>query len=339
MTISFRIRSEPIKSQTTSRTYSVESDPNVLLGVSDKEVRRRTGFPNKSALLLYIFVVSDGDINIIMKRKSSLTWFEEWFLHFEYLWGKSLTRLPDVENTYGIGRSTVEEVITLKYTIINNALKSWPVYASYAEDVHLRERKSKWKEKWGGQRPVCWDMTNIVAYEFTDSNLQKMTYSSYYGQNCFKGGVFTQFCGWQGTADLWTGAVSDTDYNRRAGYLQCQQEFQSQDVIVQETTNIVIPFLNIYDKGYRAKMAAYKFGKQRVLQPDFADSDRRFNRSETLGSASVASDRGGNERSVNVSKRSGYIQRGFRPNMCPIRFNIAWKTWGFQTNFMFQPHV
>lgn len=101
----------------------------------------------------------------------------------------------------------------------------------------------------------------------------------------------------------------------------------------------VVPFLNIYDKGYRAKMAALRNGKQQVLQPDWADSDRRFSRAETINSASVASDRGGNERSVNVSKRAGFISRGFRPNMCPVRFNKAWRTWTFQSNFMFKPHL
>ena len=142
--------------------------------------------------------------------------------------------------------------------------------------------------------------------------------------------------------DLWTGKVSDSDYNRRAGYLQEQEQFQNEDLVETETDDgwtviEVVPFLNIYDKGYRAKMAAWKNGKQRVLQPDWAASDRRFGRKETITSASVASDRGGNERSVNVSKRAGYIRRGFRPNMCPIRFNKAWRTWAFQSNFMFQP--
>ena len=142
--------------------------------------------------------------------------------------------------------------------------------------------------------------------------------------------------------DLWTGKVSDSDYNRRAGYLQKQEKFQNEDLIETETDNgwvvaEVVPFLNIYDKGYWAKMALWKNGNQHVLQPDWADSDRRFGWLETITSASVASDRGGNERSVNVSKRAGYISRGFLPNMCPIRFNKAWKTWAFQSNFMFQP--
>jgi hypothetical protein len=206
------------------------------------------------------------------------------------------------------------------------------MFATYEEDVKMRSSNAKWN-KYKGMRPIMWDMTNITAYEFTDAVLQRLTFSQYYNENCFKGAVFTQTGGWQGTYELWMGAVSDSDYNRRAGYLSVQELFQNNDKVDDE----VIPFLNIYDKGYRAKMAGYKNGKQRVLQPDWANSDRRFNRIETISSASVASDRGGNERSVNVSKRAGYINRGFTQNMSPVRFNKAWRTWGFQSNFMFKP--
>ena len=51
-------------------------------------------------------------------------------------------------------------------------------------------------------------------------------------------------CGWIATADLWTGAVSDTDYNKRAGYLQEQEEFQRKDLV----NGVPVPFTIIYDK-------------------------------------------------------------------------------------------
>ena len=74
------------------------------------------------------------------------------------------------------------------------------------------------------------------------------------------------------------------------------------------------------------------------IASDFEGNERsvnvQFNQLQTISSASVASDRGGNERSVNVSKRSGYVSWEFKPNMCPRRFNQAWKTWYFQSNFM-----
>ena len=333
--------SEPIK-KSIDRTKPVLSDPVVNLGMPDKEVKRRTGFPSEKALLLYMFVVCNGDIETIISRSSPMSWYEEWFMYFEYIWGKSLTRLIDVEKEYKISKRDVETILSSKVNIAYTALNSWPTYASYKEDVSLRERKAKWKTKWANHRPVCWDMTDIVAYEFTDANMQRITYSQYYGHNCFKGGIFTQFCGWHGNSELWTGAVSDTDYNRRSGYLKTQEQFQNEDLVEYETDDgridlRVLPFLNIYDKGYRAKMAALKNGKQQVLQPDWAESDRTFNRYQTIGSASIASDRGGNERSVNVMKRAGYLRRGFQPNMCPIRFNMVWRAWGFQSNFMFVP--
>ena len=186
-----------------------------------------------------------------------------------------------------------------------------------------------------------WDMTNIPAYGFSDADFNRITYSKYYAENCFKGGVFTQLCGWIGTAYLWTGAVSDTDYNKRAGYMQEQEEFQKADKVEFVHENgikyEVVPFTNIYDKGYQAKMVAWRAGEQRVLQPVWAESDRRFGRNETLLTAAVATDRGANERAVNVCKRSWFVSRGFQENSCPKQLNDAWNTWSFQANFMYKP--
>ena len=47
---------------------------------------------------------------------------------------------------------------------------------------------------------------------------------------------------------------------------------------------------------------AHGAGKQLVLKPAFTESDEHFNRNQTELSASVATDRGGNERAVNVAK-------------------------------------
>ena len=90
-----------------------------------------------------------------------------------------------------------------------------------------------------------------------------------------------------------------------------------------------------YDKGYRAKAVAHRAGKQLVLQHDFAESDKHFNRNKTLRSASMATNRGGNERAVNVSKQSWYVKRGFQPCSVPKQANDAWLTWSFQSNFMY----
>ena len=284
-----------------------------------------------ASFLSYLFIVCDGDITLLEQRNSSLTWLEEWFMHFEYKWGRTTARIWDVSKEYGPNSRDVEMIISSKYSIELKARQRWPMYASYEEDKQLR--KGKWNVKYANQRIVMWDMTNIDAYGFSDADLQRLTYSKYYNGNVFKGGVFTQLCGWIGTADLWPGGVSDTDYNRKEGYLKRQEHFANND----EVNGAVLPFTNVYDKGYRAKMVAWKTGKQQVLQPVWAESDRRFGRNETLLSASVATDRAGNERAVNVCKRAWYVSRGFTQNMSPKQMNDAWMTWSFQANFMHNP--
>jgi hypothetical protein len=166
-------------------------------------------------------------------------------------------------------------------------------------------------------------MTNIPGYSFSNQDYQQFTYSEYYGENCFKGGMSVQLNGWIWDGSLWPGRVSDSDYNRQEGYLQWQLEFHNVDPVEIDGNLVVLPFLNIYDKGYQARMAAQKSGKQGVLQPTFAASDQGFSGEETKILVSIASDRGGNERAVNVCKRLAYISQGFGPNMNPEQFDVA----------------
>ena len=49
--------------------------------------------------------------------------------------------------------------------------------------------------------------------------------------------------------------------------IQEQEQFQNNDLV----NDGVIPFTDIYDNGYRAKMVAWRAGKQRVLQPVWAE--------------------------------------------------------------------
>ena len=50
----------------------------------------------------------------------------------------------------------------------------------------------------------------------------------------FQGGVGLQPCRWILNEDLWVGGVSDTEYNKHAGYLQKQKEFQEKDGLYDE---------------------------------------------------------------------------------------------------------
>ena len=126
--------------------------------------------------------------------------------------------------------------------------------------------------------------------------------------------------------------MSDSNYHSNADYLEAQEEFQKVDLVHDES----VKFMNILDIGYRAR-AVNEAHNQLTAQPVFAKSDQRFKGRDTLYSSSVASDRGGNEQTVNVSKRCGIIARGFQPGTDPSMFNDVWLCWMFQANFMYCP--
>ena len=78
-------------------------------------------------------------------------------------------------------------------------------------------------------------------------------------------------------------------------------------------------------------------GGQFVLQPNFAESDKKFSANSTLRSASLAADRSGNERAVKMCKNSNYIRRGLSQFAQMEEFCDVWLAWSFQVNFMYAP--
>ena len=183
-------------------------------------------------------------------------------------------------------------------------------------------------------RPIFWDMTSVVCPKPSNAELQRLTWSSYYGSNCFKGGIGLQLCGWIVTHDMWTGCVSDTKYQEESGIFKMQEEFAKTDPVGPDGENL--PFTNIFDKGYRNRLAAWQSGHQLTLQPEFAKSDQKFGRNSTLTSARIASDRAANERAVRLTKMSGYVKSGLSERQSFVRLADAWLAWGFQINFMYE---
>ena len=49
----------------------------------------------------------------------------------------------------------------------------------------------------------------------------------------------------------------------------------------------------------------------------------------------TTTDRGGNERAVNVAKRSWFLKRNFQMNSSAKLMDDSWMTWSFQCNFMY----
>ena len=166
-----------------------------------------------------------------------------------------------------------------------------------------------------------WDDTNIsFVYKTSTALNQQITYSSYYFKKCAKGGVFLHLSGWMRLEDLWAGAISNTLYQTKTCIFQKQSKFVKKGSVDGND----ITFTNIVDKRYCITLAAWRAGKQLVLQPVFANSDCKFTGKETLTSATVASDRSGNERAVNRAKASNYLQRGLKAKMDPARLNKFW---------------
>ena len=143
-----------------------------------------------------------------------------------------------------------------------------------------------------------------------------------------------QLCGWIVTWSLFTGCVSDTKYQEQSGIFEAQHSFAKEDLVGEQESEY-LPYTNIFDKGYRNRLAAWRNGKQLTLQPEFAKSDTKFGRNKTLTSAKIAADRAANERAVRIAKMSGYIKRGVTERGSFKRFDDAWVAWGFQVNFMY----
>ena len=79
--------------------------------------------------------------------------------------------------------------------------------------------KEKSRLKYERRCIVMWDDTNVsFTYQPSTALNQRITYLSYYAKNCAKGGVFLMLCGWLGVMNLWSGATSDSHYQRKRDF-------------------------------------------------------------------------------------------------------------------------
>ena len=62
------------------RKYVKIISPN---NINNKEVKARTAFPTTFAMICYIIILCNGDIDLMTDKTSYLIWFEEWFYYFE----------------------------------------------------------------------------------------------------------------------------------------------------------------------------------------------------------------------------------------------------------------
>ena len=223
----------------------------------------------------------------------------------------------------------MRKIFTSKLKLLNQCRLKWPQYLSLSEDLQIRG--TRWDASYSDKRIIFWANTDIRITTPSDAEHQRNTYSAYYAGNVGKGAVFLQPAGWMGTHDLWMGAVSDSEYFVRSGILQQQHTF----IDDHDSDSKQYQWINILDKGYRVVEAAWREGRQFVLQPTFAKADKKFTSDETIRSSTVASDRGGNERAVRLAKMCGFLQHGTESHQDINVLCEAWLGWGFICNFIY----
>ena len=82
------------RSGTPPVVHSNELSPNIVYAGS--------GFKDVNALLTFVIIVSNGDIDKMTTKISRLTWFEEWFVFFELMHAKTLNSFMPVAAIFKI---------------------------------------------------------------------------------------------------------------------------------------------------------------------------------------------------------------------------------------------
>jgi hypothetical protein len=260
--------------------------------LTDTRVHIQTGFPSLLALLGFIAIVNNGDIEEITKTTSSLTWLEEWYLYLEIVYGKSISRWVDACDKYGMSDRRLREIFDNKLDAVLKIRQEWPRYCSLLED-ETYHKEVKW-DAYKGVRVIMFDNTNIMIRQPTDADAQRCPYSVYYSGNVGKGAVFIQPCGWVGSHEIWTGGVSDSAYMKQSKAVDTLNKYLLSSSSETEETRKV-KFTIVLDRGYRILTETYQEGGHMTFQPIFSNADRHFTAAETVHNATVAYDRSGNE--------------------------------------------
>jgi hypothetical protein len=94
--------------------------------LTDNQIHVTTGFPTLLSMLGFIAVICKGDIKQITTSSSTLTWFEEWFLYFEILYGKSISRWVDASIKYKASDRTLRRIYDGKLQQVIKCRREWP---------------------------------------------------------------------------------------------------------------------------------------------------------------------------------------------------------------------
>ena len=108
------------------------------IDTSDADVKRRTDFMSMFQLLSFVLIVCNGSLDLMTKKLTCLTWCEEWFMYFEWAYGRTHMSLGNLARAYKTSHRSTVKIILAKLQMVLNARSSWPKYASLIEDESLR---------------------------------------------------------------------------------------------------------------------------------------------------------------------------------------------------------
>jgi len=75
------------KDNTNKAVPYAERAPVIEIDMKPTDVHSRTGFQDMRELLLFAAVITGGDRLLLTTTHSFLTWLEEWFFYFEFIYG------------------------------------------------------------------------------------------------------------------------------------------------------------------------------------------------------------------------------------------------------------
>lgn len=87
------------KKHQSQRESCAQRQPLVSPTTPASIVKWRTGVVDASTLIAYVIIVCNGDFDRIRKRKTSLTWFEEWFMYLEWEYNQTNIRQQEITST------------------------------------------------------------------------------------------------------------------------------------------------------------------------------------------------------------------------------------------------
>ena len=110
---------EKIQNKKMKSEASIENKPVVTpKSLSPTDVKARNGFNNTIHLLSFVTIVCDGDMKEMTKTVTFLTWFEEWFSYFEYIYGRTVTTITSVAAMYQTNKVSMSVNIRSKIDLV-----------------------------------------------------------------------------------------------------------------------------------------------------------------------------------------------------------------------------